>query len=384
MNPVFAGLPTTIFETMSARARASGAINLGQGFPDSGWPQAALDAAARALLEGDNQYPPMAGLASLRQAVAAHYATHAGQTLDPNTEITITSGATEALAASLLALLSPGDEVVLFQPLYDAYLPLVRRAGGIPRLVSLRPPHWQFTDQDLAAAFSPRTRAVLLNNPLNPSASTFDRASLEQLAAHAERSNAIIIADEVWEHVRFDGRPHVSVLDVSRLRDRAIKIGSAGKILALTGWKVGWMVAAPPLTDALRRAHQFLTFTTPPNLQQGVAAGLALPQSWFKAMRAGFEAQRDRLVHGLEAAGYATLPSHATWFVIVDLAASGIHRPDTDVAEHLLGHGIATIPVSAFYAEAPVTFTLRLCFAKQPGVIDAALERLAVARPALG
>lgn len=380
MHPLYTNLPTTIFETMSAQARATGAINLGQGFPDSGWPQDVLDTASAALLTGNNQYPPMPGTPELRRAIADHYRAHQGVDLDWQTEITVTSGATEALAAALLALITPGDEVVLFQPLYDAYLPLVRRAGGVPRLVALKPPHWQFSDEDLAAAFTPRTRVVLINNPLNPSASTFDARALERLAVSAERHDAVVISDEVWEHVVFDGDTHTSVLAVPRLRDRSVKIGSGGKIFALTGWKVGWLCAAPALTAALAKSHQFLTFTTPPNLQAGIAHGLAKPASWFAQMRAQFQRSRDRLSAGLTGAGFALLPSHGTYFISIDLPASGIAADDVTAAEQFLTAGVATIPVSAFYAENPVTTTLRLCFAKQDAVLDAAIERLARAR----
>jgi aspartate/methionine/tyrosine aminotransferase len=384
MNPLYANLPTTIFEIMSGRARATGATNLGQGFPDSGWPQDVLEAASSALLTGSNQYPPMAGTPELRRAIADHYRAHQGVDLDWEREITVTSGATEALAAALLATITPGDEVVLFQPLYDAYLPLVRQAGGIPRLVRLTPPHWQFSEADLAAAFTPNTRVVLLNNPLNPSASMFGRASLELLARFAERHDAIVISDEVWEHVVFDGAEHISVLAIPALRSRSIKIGSGGKIFALTGWKVGWMCAAPALSHVVARAHQFLTFTTPPNLQAGIADGLAKDMSWFTAMRAEFARARDRLVTGLSAAGYAMLPSAGTYFVSIDLAASGIALDDLTVADRLLDAGVATIPVSAFYAESPVTSTLRLCFAKRDEVLDTAIAKLAAARPTLG
>ncbi|MEY2882920.1 MAG: hypothetical protein RL490_644 [Pseudomonadota bacterium] len=383
MHPLYTQMPTTIFETMSARARATGAINLGQGFPDSGWPQDVLDVAANALLTGNNQYPSSLGLPDLHEAVAAHYAAHQGVTLDPAREITITSGATEALAAAIFALVEEGDEVVLFQPLYDAYLPLVRRAGGVPRLVRLAPPHWQFSAADLDAVFSARTRLVILNNPLNPSASCFDHAALELLADYAERFDAVVLSDEVWEHVVFDGHSHTSVLAVPALRDRSVKIGSGGKIFALTGWKIGWLCAAPPLSQVLARSHQFLTFTTPPNLQAGIAHGLGKPQDWFTAMRGQFQRSRDRLVSGLTAAGYAMLPSDGTYFVSIDLAASGIPIDDVTVADRLLDAGVATIPVSAFYAEAPVSSTLRLCFAKQDTVLDAAIERLAAALPGL-
>lgn len=383
MHPLYAQMPTTIFETMSVRARAIGAINLGQGFSDSGWPQDVLDVAASALLTGNNQYPSSLGLPDLRGAVAAHYARHQGVTLDPAREITITSGATEALAAAIFALVEDGDEVVLFQPLYDAYLPLVRRAGGVPRLVRLAPPHWQFSAADLDAVFSARTRLVILNNPLNPSASCFDRAALELLATYTKRFDAVVLSDEVWEHIVFDGRSHTSVLAVPALRDRSVKIGSGGKIFALTGWKIGWLCAAPALSQALARSHQFLTFTTPPNLQAGIAHGLGKPLDWFTAMHSQFQRSRDRLVAGLTAAGYAMLPSAGTYFVSIDLAASGIALDDVTVADRLLDAGVATIPVSAFYAEAPVRSTLRLCFAKQDSVLDAAIARLAAALPGL-
>ncbi len=383
MNPLYANMPTTIFETMSARARATGAINLGQGFPDSGWPQDVLETASAALLTGYNQYPPMAGTPDLRQAIAGHYRSHQGVDLDWQSEITVTSGATEALAAAILALVTPGDEVVLFQPLYDAYLPLVRRAGGVPRLVRLAPPHWQFTEADLVQAFTPRTRLVIINNPLNPSASTFDRASLELLARFVVDRDAVLISDEVWEHVVFDGANHTSVLAIPALRDRSVKIGSGGKIFALTGWKVGWLCAAPALTHALARSHQFLTFTTPPNLQAGIAHGLAKEAPWFDAMRAAFQCSRDRLVAGLTAAGYAMLPSAGTYFVSIDLAASGITAGDVEIADRLMDAGVATIPNSAFYAENPVTSTLRLCFAKNDATLDGAIARMAAALPAL-
>ena len=203
----------------------------------------------------------------------------------------------------------------------------------------------------LAAAFTPRTRLVIINNPLNPSASTFDRASLELLAGFAARHDAVVLSDEVWEHVIFDGRTHTSVLAVPALRDRSVKIGSGGKIFALTGWKIGWLCASPPLTRALARSHQFLTFTTPPNLQAGIAHGLGKDVGWFTAMRAGFERSRDRLVTGLTAAGYVMLPSAGTYFVSIDLAASGIALDDVTVADRLIDAGVASIPVSAFYAE---------------------------------
>lgn len=385
MNPLYADLPTTIFEKMSALARETGAINLGQGFPDAGWPHDVLEAGARALTDGYNQYPPMPGLPELRQAVADHYRRHQGIDLDWQTEITVTSGATEALAASIMALVSPGDEVLLIQPMYDAYLPMVRQAGGVPKLIRLEPPEWRLTEAALAEAFTPRTRVVLLNNPLNPTATMFSDEELALLARFVVAHDAVVISDEVWEHVVFDGRTHSPIMAQPGMRERTVKIGSGGKIFSLTGWKVGWMCAAPKLSHALARAHQFLTFTTPPNLQAAIAYGLGKDDAYFTAMRADFARSRDRLASGLEAAGWKTLPSAGTYFLSVDLAASGVSLDDVGFCDRLAREGdVVAIPVSAFYAEAPVTSVVRFCFAKTDATVDAALERMAKARRLFG
>lgn len=376
MNPIFAGLPTTVFEVMSQLARETGAINLGQGFPDDPGPEDVRQKAAEAVVSGWNQYPPMMGLPELRQAVADHYRRHQGLALDPASEVMVTSGATEAIAGALFSLIEPGDEVVLFQPMYDAYLPLVKRAGGVPRFVTLRPPHWRFTEEDLAAVFSDRTRVVLLNNPLNPAASVFPTEDLELLGRFCERFGATVISDEVWEHVVFDGRAHVSVLNVPSLRERAVKIGSAGKIFSLTGWKVGFVVAAPAIMKVLAKAHQFLTFTTPPNLQTAVAYGLAKDDAYFRTMRAGLQRSRDLFHAGLAGAGFEVLPSAATYFINIDLGAVGVHDDVAFCKRLVAEHGVAAIPVSAFYAETPVTSVVRFCFAKRDETLTGALERL--------
>ncbi len=377
MNPVYARLDTTIFATMSALAHELGAINLGQGFPDHDGPDDVRAAAAQALIAGPNQYPPTAGLPVLRQAVADHYRAHQGLDLDPS-EVIVTSGATEALAAAIFALVSPGDEVVMFQPVYDAYLPLVERAGGVARLVRLEPPDWQITSQALAAVASTGTRLVILNTPLNPTGSMVGPDELALLADFCVSHDALLIADEVWEHVVFDGAAHRSPMTLPGMRARTVKIGSAGKIFSLTGWKVGWMCAAPPIAAQLAKAHQFLTFTTPPHLQVAVAYGLAIEPSCFDAMRAGYEQSRNRLVAGLVGIGFSVLPCPATWFVTVDLAASGIADSDAAFCDRLVrAAGVAAIPVSAFYAEKPVTTIVRLCHAKNAATIDAALARLA-------
>ncbi len=377
MNPVFAALPTTVFETMSRLAQVHGAINLGQGFPDDPGPEDVRERGARALLDGWNQYPPMMGLPALREAVAAHYAQHQGLTLDPETEVMVTSGATEALAGALLALIEPGDEVVLFEPMYDAYLPLVRRAGGVPRFVTLQPPHFRLTEEALAKAFSPRTKVALFNNPLNPTATIFSDDDLALLADFCIRFDAVALCDEVWEHVVFDGRRHKPLIAVPGMRERTVKVGSAGKIFNLTGWKVGFVCAAPPLMRVLAKAHQFITFTTPPNLQAAVAYGLSKDDAHFEAMRADFARSRDRFTAGLTGLGFAVIPSQATYFLNIDIAPLG-ETDDVAFAKRLvLDHGVATIPVSAFYAEGAVKNVVRFCFAKRDATLDAALERLA-------
>lgn len=380
MNPIYAGLGTTIFETMSARARANGAINLGQGFPDGDGCRPVIRAAAEALTKRSNQYPPMAGLPELRQAIAAHYARHQQLDLAPD-EVIVTSGATEAIAASFAALIAPGDEVILIQPLYDAYLPLVQRAGGVARLARLEPGSWRLTRAALEAVAGPRTRLIVVNNPVNPAGAMLARDELADLAAFCVERDLIAVCDEVWEHVVYDGAFHVPLMALPGMRERTIKIGSAGKIFALTGWKVGWMCAAPPIAAVLARAHQFLTFSTAPNLQWAVAFGLETQDAWIAESVAAFQRSRDRLANGLSAAGYRTLPSAATWFLSIDLAASGIALDDAAFCERLVMEaGVAAIPVSAFYARAPATNLVRLCFAKSDGVLDAAIDRLDAAR----
>lgn len=375
MNPVFADLPTTVFETMSRLARQHGAVNLGQGFPEGPGPRDVRQRAAEAVLDGSNQYPPLMGLPELRQAVADHYAGVHGLTLTAE-DVMVTSGATEALAGALLALIEPGDEVVLFQPMYDAYLPLVRRAGGVPRFVTLKPPHWGFTDEDLAAAFSPRTRVVLFNSPLNPSGTVFSRAALERLAAFCIRHDAVALCDEVWEHIVFDGAEHVPMMSVPGMAERTVKVGSAGKIFGLTGWKVGFVVAPPRLMGVLARAHQFLTFTTPPNLQSAVAYGLGKPAAYFAGVRADLQRSRDRLAGGLAERGFAVLPTAGTYFLNVDLAPRGILDDVAFCRRLVVDHGVAAVPVSAFYADDAVRSVVRFCFAKSDATLDAALERL--------
>jgi aspartate/methionine/tyrosine aminotransferase len=379
MNRLFANLPTTVFEVMSSLARETGAINLGQGFPDDPGPEDVRRAAADAVLNGYNQYPSMMGIPELRSAIATHYRHWQGVDLDANTEVMVTSGATEALAGAILGIVEPGDEVVLFEPMYDAYLPLVRLAGGVPKFVTLQPPHFRLTEEALAQAFSPKTKAVVFNNPLNPTATTFSDEDLNLLADFCRRYDAIAISDEVWEHVVFDGRQHRPILALDGLRERSVKIGSAGKIFSLTGWKVGFVCAAPHIMKVLAKSHQFLTFTTAPNLQAAVAYGLAKDDAYFEDMRKTFARSRDRFTDGLRTLGFDVIPSQGTYFVNIDIAP--LNEPD-DVAfcrRLVMEHGVAAVPVSAFYAEGAVKNVVRFCFAKKDSTLDAGLERLAKA-----
>ena len=365
---------TTIFERMSRAAAAAGAINLGQGFPELPEPQELIAAAQAALAERSNQYPPMRGLPALREAVAEFYGAVSAD------EVVITSGATEALAAAIGAVVRPGDEVILIQPLYDAYKPLVEWAGGTVRLVDLAPPDWRLSVEAVRAAVGSHTRAIVLNTPNNPTGTQIDAETLAALGELCAQRDLVLIADEVWESTVWAGAA-VSVLDVPSLRQRCIKIGSAGKIFALTGWKVGWAVAAPELAAKVAARHQFLTFTTPPALQWAVAEGLALPEAWFAGQRARYAALRARLIQGLGAAGYVVLPNAASWFVTIDLAASGVALGDVEFCERIIAEaGVAAIPVSAFYAERAPQHYVRLCFAKSEAVLEQAVARLAAFR----
>ena len=380
MNPLYEQMETSVFERMSLAAAKHGAVNLGQGFPDFGWPQEILDAAGRAVREGSNQYAPSRGLPALREAVALHYNRH--QRLDLSADnICVTSGATEALAAAILATVEPGDEVIVMTPAYDAYSPLIRRAGGLPVEMALQPPLWRIERAALEAAISPRTRAIIFNNPHNPTGRLFDRDELALVAEVAVINDLIVISDEVWEHVLLDGQAFTPIASMAGMDGRTIKCGSAGKIFSLTGWKVGWLAASPDLATLASRAHQFLTFATAPNLQTAVAFGLNEGDAWLEPMRDRFAAARDRMTAGLQAAGYAVLPSASTYFLCVDLAASGIGLDGEAFAQQAVEQaGVAVVPLTPFAEQDPPRHLIRLCFAKRDETIDAGVEAMAKAR----
>ncbi len=378
-NSLMSGLGTTVFEVMSALAREHESVNLGQGFPDDKGPEAVRAAAAEYLLEGHNQYPPMMGLPELRQAVAEHARRFQGLDIDWQSEVLVTSGATEALADCLFGLIEPGDEVVLIEPLYDSYLPIVRRAGGIPKLVRLQPPAWDLPREELAAAFGPRTKLILFNTPMNPCSKVFDREELEFIAGLCRQHDAYAVCDEVYEHIIFDNRQHVSLMTLPGMRERAVRIGSAGKSFSLTGWKVGYVTAHRDLMKAIAKTHQFMTFTTPPNLQWGAATGLRLGDDYFSMLASDMQSKRDFLAGALAGIGFEILPAHGTYFVTTDFRPLGFNGTDEDFCRYItVEAGVTAVPVSAFYdaAEAAPRHLARFCFCKHDATLDRAVERL--------
>ncbi|HET9458511.1 MAG TPA: aminotransferase [Sphingomicrobium sp.] len=380
MNPLYEQMRTSVFERMSALAVKHGAVNLGQGFPDFGWPEEILDAAAAALKQGSNQYAPSRGLPQLRQAIAGHYGRHFDQAMDAE-HVCVTSGATEALGACILATVAAGDEVIIFTPAYDSYAPMIRRAGGMVREVALKSPEWRIEREAVEASIGPKTRAILFNNPHNPAGRLFDRDELQVIADAAQARDLIVISDEVWEHILLDGQRFTPLATLPGMAERTLKVGSAGKIFSLTGWKVGWIAADPALTGVAARAHQFLTFSTAPNLQSAVAFGMAEGDAWIEPMRRRFARARDRMVEGLRSAGYATLHPASTYFLCVDLAASGIAMDDeTFAAAAVEQAGVAVVPLSVFAETDPPRHLVRLCFSKRDETIDAGVEAMARAR----
>jgi N-succinyldiaminopimelate aminotransferase len=376
VNPVFGAQGTTIFTVMSALANQHNAINLGQGFPDEDGPKAIREAAARAFIEGPNQYPQMRGIPPLRKAIAAHSKRFHNLDFDPETEIVVASGATEALAACMLGLAGPGDEAVIIEPAYDCYRPILEAAGATVKAVRLQPPDWRLDEKALAAAFSSKTKLVVINTPLNPIGRVFTRAELEMLAGLVKRFNTLVVCDEVYEHLVFDGREHVPLISLPGMRERAVRIGSAGKIFSLTGWKVGWIEGPANLIRAVANAHQFLTFTTPPGLQIGVAYGLEKEMEFTLNLTRVLQEKRDVLAAGLARAGFEVLPCEGTYFLTASIR-NFTNEPDRAFSERLTREaGITPIPLSAFFGPDGPTHLVRFAFCKNRPVIDEVVKRL--------
>ncbi|NEM07587.1 aminotransferase class I/II-fold pyridoxal phosphate-dependent enzyme [Geodermatophilus normandii] len=372
---------------MSALAVATGSINLGQGFPDTPGPPEVLDVARAAIGTMADQYPPGPGTPELRAAVAAHVERFRGLTYDPDTEVLVTAGATEALSAAMLALVEPGDEVVVFEPVYDSYAAAVSMAGGVLRPVPLTPPPadtegavWTFDPADLRAAVGPRAKLLLLNTPHNPTGKVFGRAELDLVAEVVLGAGLLLVADEVYEHLVFDGAGHVSPATLPGLRDRTLVVGSGGKTFSTTGWKVGWTCGPAPLVAAVRTAKQFLTYVNAGPFQPAVAAGLALPDAYFTGIARDLQRRRDVLVAGLRAAGLPTISSEATYFAMVDVR--GV-QPDGDGLAfcHALPEraGVVAVPAGVFWTAGHAHLgrhLVRFAFCKRDEVLDEAVGRL--------
>jgi N-succinyldiaminopimelate aminotransferase len=376
---------TTIFSEFSALAAESNAVNLGQGFPDFDGPEEVKEAAVQAIRDGVNQYAVGSGAAVLRQAIAEHSERFYRTTVDPNTMISVTSGATEALFCAVMGLVDPGDEVVLFEPFYDSYEANVLMAEGVPRYVVLRPPdgkhpHWWFDREELAEAFNKKTKLIIVNTPHNPTGKVFTTQELEFIGALCEKHGAVALCDEVYEHIVYPPARHVRMATLPGMDSRTLTVSSGGKTFSLTGWKIGWAIGSPPLQHALRQAHQFVTFATAAPLQAAIASALRLPNSYFEGLAASYSQKREKLLSALRHSGLPPLAPEGTYYVNADLSKTAF-RDDFEFCRFLTTQvGVAAIPPSAFYSDAHKhhgrSFA-RFAFCKTDTVLDAASERLA-------
>ncbi len=366
----------TVFSEMTQLALEHEAINLGQGFPNFDGPEWVKDAAAEAMRRGQNQYARSSGVPALNRAIAARFAGDSGIATDPDREVTVTSGCTEALAATFLGLIEPGDEVVLIEPFYDAYPVDATLAGAVVKTVILRPPAFRLDDTDLVNVVSDATRAIVVNTPHNPTGRVFDDAELELLAGLCLRHDVVAICDEVYEHMVYEGR-HRSLATLDGMWERTITLSSLGKTFSFTGWKIGWAIAPPPLTAAVRAAHQFLTFATATPLQHAAATALAAPDEYFVELVAAYRARRDVLVDGLRAANLDVFTPQGTYFVLASHAGLGLGN-DVAFARYLTTEvGVAAIPPSAFYSDpADGASLIRFAFCKDEATLQAAVDRL--------
>lgn len=379
LNPVFSDRPQSIFPTMSALARKHGAINLGQGFPDEDGPAEILIHAARAMVDGPNQYAPVEGVPELRQALADDNKRFYNLDIDPETETLVTSGATEGLAAAFFGFLAPGDEAVLLAPFYECYAPQIEATGATISFVNLEPPEWRLNADALEAAITDKTKLIVINTPHNPLGKVMTRKELGLVAAAARKHDLIVICDEVYEHLIFDRRPHIPLMKLNGMRDRTIRIGSAGKTFSLTGFRIGYVTGPAPLITGVMKAHQHLAYTSPAPLQKAVAMGLNLGDDYYERFVADMQKKRDQMDEGLKAAGFKTLPCEGTYFITVDIRSVG-HNDDVAFCREITEKAkVAAVPISAFYhpsqKDAPRCYA-RFCFCKKPEILDAAAQRL--------
>jgi N-succinyldiaminopimelate aminotransferase len=372
---------TTIFAEMSALALETGAINLGQGFPDTDGPAEVKQAAIDAIEAGHNQYPPGIGVPVLREAVAAHQGRFYGLDYDAETEVLITAGATEAIAASLLALCGPGDEVVTFEPYYDSYAASIAMAGATRRVVTLQPPDYGFDADALRAAITPRTKLLLLNSPHNPTGKVFTRAELDVVATLAREHDLLVVTDEVYEHLVFEGE-HIPIATLPEMRERTVTISSGGKTFSFTGWKVGWICAQPALVNAVKTAKQFLTYVNAGPFQYAIALGLGLPDDYFAGFTADMREKRDRLCAGLTDAGFDVFRPQGTYFVTADIRPFGATDGLAFCRELPHRAGVVAVPTVVFYDDVDAGAPLvRFACCKRMDVLDEASTRLKALRP---
>jgi N-succinyldiaminopimelate aminotransferase len=375
-------LPATIFSEFSALAARTGAVNLGQGFPDFDGPEEVREEAVRALRDGVNQYALGAGSLNLRRAIAEHAERFYGHAVDPEQDVTVTAGATEALFDALLGLLNPGDEAVLFEPFYDSYAAAVSMAGAAIRPVTLRPPGaghpgWWYEAAELAAAFGPKTRVVVVNSPHNPTGKVFSRAELEGISALCAQYDAVALTDEVYEHLVFPPARHVRMATLPGMAERTLTVSSGGKSFSYTGWKVGWAIGPAALRRAVAQAHQYVTFAVAAPLQEGIALALRLPDAYFQGLVREYSARRDKLLGGLRAAGLAPWMPEGAYFLSADVARFGLASDEAFCRWLTTEVGVAAIPLSAFYArKAAAPQIARFAFCKTDGVLDEAARRL--------
>lgn len=367
----------SVIREMTRLAMRHGAVNLAQGFPDFPAPAEIKEAAKRAIDADINQYAITWGAHSLRQAVAAQTKRFLGLTIDPETEITVCCGATETMMASLLALVNPGDEVVIFEPFYENYGPDAILCGAVPRFVKLRPPDWTFDENEVRAAFNNHTRALILNTPNNPTGKVLSRQELEFLAALCRRWNVLAVTDEIYQHIIYGARPHVAMATLDGMRERTVTINGMSKTYSVTGWRVGWAIAPPPITAAIRKVHDFLTVGAAAPLQEAGALACALPDSYYRELAAAYRARRDRLLPQLEAAGFACYRPDGAYYVMTDISRFGFAN-DVEFAQFLVRDvGVAVVPGSSFYHHpADGSRQVRFCFCKRDETLDEAGRRL--------
>jgi len=373
------GFGTTIFAEMSALALSTNSVNLGQGFPDTDGPTELLAAAVEAIRAGHNQYPPGPGIPALREAIAAHQQCHYALDYAPDGEVLVTAGATEAIAAAILALAGPGDDVVLFEPYYDSYPACVALAGARRRTVTLERDGdgWGFDRDALRAAITPHTKAILLNTPHNPTGKVFSAGELTVIAELAREHDLIVISDEVYEHLTFDGRRHLPIATLPGMRERTVTISSAGKTFSVTGWKIGWACAPAPLLNAVRTVKQFLTYVNGAPFQPAVAGALSADMAYFDGVATQLQRQRDLLCDGLASLGCDVIVPQATYFATVDVHADAVEYC-RDLPRRA---AVVAIPSSVFYDSSAGDSFVRFAFCKRPDVIDEALRRLTQAQP---